>query len=152
VVSQRNAMTGTGVCRQIRLDLGVYLLGAIGAADRSAVDAHLAWCAACRDELAELAGLPGLLSRVTADDADSLVRYHDDGYHAGYESSADLSLHLLLRRAARLRWQRMWPRMAAAAGAGLIAGASAVAALERYRTAPYWTRRALAGRRSGDPP
>jgi predicted anti-sigma-YlaC factor YlaD len=125
-------MTATTVCRQIRLDLGVYLLGAIGTADRSAVDAHLASCAACRDELVQLAGLPGLLSRVTADDAERLFLQHDDGWRGGHEMSADLSLHLLLRRAARLRRQRMWPRMAAAAGAGLLAGAGAVAASERY--------------------
>jgi anti-sigma factor RsiW len=46
-------MTTTAVCRQVRLDLGAYLLGAIGTADRSAVDAHLASCAACRDELVQ---------------------------------------------------------------------------------------------------
>lgn len=125
-------MTTTAVCRQIRLDLGVYLLGAIGTADRSAVDAHLASCAACRDELIQLACLPGLLSRVTADDAERLFLQHHDGCHCGSETSVDLSLHLLLRRAARLRRQRMWPRMAAAVGAGLIAGAAAVAASERY--------------------
>jgi predicted anti-sigma-YlaC factor YlaD len=70
-------MTSTSVCQEIRLDLGVYLLGAIGTADRRAVGAHLACCADCRDALAELAGLPGLLSRVTADDAESLVLHHE---------------------------------------------------------------------------
>jgi predicted anti-sigma-YlaC factor YlaD len=143
-------MTTTGVCQQVRLDLGVYLVGAIGTADRGAVDAHLACCAACRDQLAELAGLPGLLRRVTADDADSPVLYHNDGYSAGYESSADLSLHLLLRHAARLRRQRMWARVVAAACAGLIAGAGAVAASGRYLIVPYRTRRARMGQRSGD--
>jgi predicted anti-sigma-YlaC factor YlaD len=64
-------MTGTGACAEIRLELGVYLVGAIGAADRSAVHSHLASCADCRNVVAELAGLPGLLHRVTADDADS---------------------------------------------------------------------------------
>jgi hypothetical protein len=62
-------MTVTGVCGEIRLELGVYVLGAIGA-DRRAVEAHLACCACCRNELAELAGLPGLLNRLTAGDAD----------------------------------------------------------------------------------
>jgi anti-sigma factor RsiW len=64
---------------QFRLELGVYVLGAIGAADRSAVESHLAGCADCRNELAELAALPGLLGRVTADEAESLVLPPDDG-------------------------------------------------------------------------
>lgn len=131
-------MTGTGACGEIRLELGVYVLGAIEAAGRSAVDAHLACCPGCRNELAELAGLPGLLSRVTADEADNLVPYR--------------GLRWLLGRAARLRRHRMWPRMAAPAGAGLIAGASAgaVAASERYETVPYRTRRTIMGKQSGD--
>jgi predicted anti-sigma-YlaC factor YlaD len=87
-------MTTTALCRQIRLDLGVYLLGAIDTADRSAVDAHLAFCAVCRDELVQLAGLPGLLSRVTADDAELLFLQLDDGCRGGTETSIDLGLRL----------------------------------------------------------
>jgi anti-sigma factor RsiW len=114
------------VCRKLRLDLGVYLVGALGAADRRAVGAHLACCAKCRDELAELAGLPGLLRRVTADAANALVPRHDECDGAGREpSSADLSLQLLLRRAARRQRHRGWPRMAAANSFRLIAGALA---------------------------
>lgn len=47
--------------------LGVYVLSAAGAAERRAVEEHLPGCAACREELARLAPLPGLLSRVAAD-------------------------------------------------------------------------------------
>jgi predicted anti-sigma-YlaC factor YlaD len=139
-------MTDTSVCGKLRLDLGVYLVGALGAADRSAVGAHLACCAKCRDQLAELAGLPGLLRRVTADAANALVPRHDEGDSAGREPSADLSLQLLLRRAARRQRHRRWPRMAANS-VRLIAGAAA--ASKRYATVPYWTRRAITGKRSG---
>ncbi len=66
-------------CGEVRLELGVYVLGAIAAGDRSAVGAHLACCADCRDELAELAGLPGLLSRVPADEAERIVRHPGEG-------------------------------------------------------------------------
>jgi anti-sigma factor RsiW len=147
-------MTGTGACGEIRLELGVYVLGAIEAAGRSAVDAHLACCPGCRNELAELTGLPGLLSRVTADEADNLVPYRGDGGGGRLELSPDLGLRWLLGRAARLRRHRMWPRMAAPAGAGLIASAGAsagaVAASERYETVPYRTRRTIMGKQSGD--
>jgi hypothetical protein len=54
-----------GGCAEIRLSLGAYVLGALDPADRGRVDAHLATCAECRDELASFAGLPGLLGRVS---------------------------------------------------------------------------------------
>lgn len=47
-----------------RGSLGSYLLGALGPAERQAVDAHLADCTRCRDELSSYAGVPGLLSRL----------------------------------------------------------------------------------------
>jgi anti-sigma factor RsiW len=48
-----------------RLSLGAYVLGALDPVERSEVEAHVSACPLCRDELAELSGLPGLLSRVT---------------------------------------------------------------------------------------
>jgi hypothetical protein len=56
-------------CARIRTELGVHVIGAIEPADRARVDRHLASCPRCRDELAMLAGLPGLLHRVAADPA-----------------------------------------------------------------------------------
>jgi anti-sigma factor RsiW len=61
-------MTGSGKCGEIRRTLGVYLLGAISPADRSALGRHLGDCAECKEELAQLAGLPGLLGTVPAAD------------------------------------------------------------------------------------
>ncbi|WP_187357010.1 anti-sigma factor family protein, partial [Actinomadura sp. CNU-125] len=54
----------TDHCGDVRAALGVYVVGAIDPAERALVDAHLAGCPACRDELAGLAGLPALLGRV----------------------------------------------------------------------------------------
>lgn len=51
-------------CAEVRISLGVYVLGAIDPAERAMVDAHLATCRECRDELAGLASLPALLARV----------------------------------------------------------------------------------------
>lgn len=50
-------------------DLGAYLLGSLAPAERAGVDRHLAGCALCRAELAALAPLPGLLGRLTAEEA-----------------------------------------------------------------------------------
>jgi anti-sigma factor RsiW len=49
--------------------LGAYVLGALEREERSRLEAHLETCAVCREELEELAPLPGLLSRLTVDEA-----------------------------------------------------------------------------------
>ena len=56
-------MDASGTCASVRSQLGVYLTGSILPADRAVVVRHLASCPACRSELADLAGLPGLLRR-----------------------------------------------------------------------------------------
>jgi predicted lipoprotein with Yx(FWY)xxD motif len=53
-------------CADIRAQLGVYVFGAITPGDRATVVRHLNGCPRCRDELAGLAGLPGLLIRPSA--------------------------------------------------------------------------------------
>ncbi|WP_228003119.1 anti-sigma factor family protein [Nocardia australiensis] len=45
-----------------QLMLGGYVLGGLTAADRAAVDTHIADCRACRRELAEFAVIPSLLA------------------------------------------------------------------------------------------
>lgn len=45
-----------------------YVLGALPAAERPAFEAHLEACPDCRRTVADLAGLPGLLARVSPDD------------------------------------------------------------------------------------
>jgi len=60
-------------CPEARISLGVYVLGAIDPAERAQVDAHLATCRDCRDELAGLASLPALLARVSTEEAIALA-------------------------------------------------------------------------------
>jgi anti-sigma factor RsiW len=52
-------------CDDARLSLGVYVLGSLDEPDRTRLLRHLRGCAACRDELADLAPLPALLGRLT---------------------------------------------------------------------------------------
>lgn len=49
--------------------LGSYVLGALDASDRAAVEEHLKTCVPCRTELLTFAGLPGLMGRLTAQEA-----------------------------------------------------------------------------------
>jgi len=53
----------------LQRSLGSYVMGALDPAERAEVEAHLPGCAACARELASYAGLPGLLSRLTIDEA-----------------------------------------------------------------------------------
>jgi anti-sigma factor RsiW len=49
------------------LDVAPYLLGAISAGERRSLEQHLESCSTCRDEVIQLAGLPGLLWRAWVD-------------------------------------------------------------------------------------
>ena len=47
----------------VKLLLGAYVLGGLGEPDLREVQDHLPTCSTCRDELADLAALPGLMRR-----------------------------------------------------------------------------------------
>jgi anti-sigma factor RsiW len=109
-------VTGDTVCAPIRLELGVYLLGAIEPAQRARVDQHLATCPSCRAELAGLAGLPALLRRVPADVATQLPP--DEAMPA----APGRPLSALLGQMARARRRKAILTVAAALAAGFAAG------------------------------
>ena len=48
--------------------IGAYVLGALDLREHLAMEKHLGVCAICRQELIEVAHLPGLLHRLTLDD------------------------------------------------------------------------------------
>jgi len=53
----------TGPC-PYEMDDGAYILGALSPAERAEFERHLAGCPPCRDSMAQLAVLPGLLGRL----------------------------------------------------------------------------------------
>jgi hypothetical protein len=115
------SVTGAGspTCRDMRMLLGVYVVGAIDPAERAQVDEHLSECPACRDELAGLAGLPAMLGRVPEADVAKLA-----GNVVSLPEQAEPSpelLNSLLRHVAARRRARMWRGIAAAAAAAVIA-------------------------------
>jgi hypothetical protein len=120
-------MTGAGKCADVRLVLGVYVLGAADPAERTLVRMHLAWCRDCREELTGLAGLPGLLRRVPAAEADKLLA-SDAGPGGRAGPPADGALPGLLARAARTRRIRRWLALTATAAAVVLAAGTGVAA------------------------
>ncbi len=118
-------MNGHGECARARLELGVYLLGAIEPARRAFVEGHLAACPACRAELALLAGLPALLRRVPVGVAMHL------GPDDAVASAPGPPLSALLGRVSRAR-RRRWCLTVAVA---LIAGFTAASALQALHAA-----------------
>lgn len=118
-------------CREIRQLLGVYVVGAIDPSERALVDDHLGQCPLCRDELAGLAGLPAMLSRIPAADVqrmDAAVTY----LPAPQEPSDEM-LTSLLRKVSVKRSSRMWRSVAAVAAAAVIAAGGAAATMQLTR-------------------
>jgi hypothetical protein len=115
-------MTQAIECPEARVSLGVYVLGAIDPADRALVDAHLTTCRDCRDELAGLAGLPALLSRVSAEEAFALAGVEGPSSEArtgGQEAPPELLASVIDLTAARRR-RRRWREAGLAVAAALI--------------------------------
>jgi hypothetical protein len=117
-------MTGLSGCGDVRLALGVYVVGAIEPAERTIVDIHLSHCPACREELAGLAGLPALLGHVPARDVERLAA---SGATGNPEEPPPELLSSLLRRVAARRRARKWRTITVAAAAAVIAVAGGLA-------------------------
>ncbi|TDE97416.1 hypothetical protein EXU48_04265 [Occultella glacieicola] len=52
---------------------GAYVLGALSPTERREYEAHLEGCPTCRTAVTDLAGMPGLLAQVSAEDARTLL-------------------------------------------------------------------------------
>jgi hypothetical protein len=84
------------------------------------VDAHLATCRDCRDELAGLAGLPALLARV---DPDEISRLSDDvGRAVTSDRPPEELLDTVLSLADARRRKNRWRYLSLAAAAVVLAG------------------------------
>jgi anti-sigma factor RsiW len=114
-------------------DSGPYVLGALLSADREAYEQHLATCASCRDDVAELAVLPGLLGRLDLADVEAMPLFdptdadHDCPEEGKPQAAPALPglLSSATRHRARQRRRQRWR----VAGAALVAAAVAVLAL-----------------------
>jgi anti-sigma-K factor RskA len=131
-------VTLTWSCTEARLSLGVYVLGAIDPAERALVDAHLATCRDCRDELAGLAGLPALLARVNPDEV-SRIRADDAVPPAASQEPPEELLGTVLSLAEARKRRNRWRFVSAAAAvvviaAGLFGGLKAATSTTTTRT------------------
>jgi putative zinc finger protein len=117
-------------CADATVALGAYVIGSLEPAERADLEAHLAMCPACRDELAELAPLPGLLSRLSVEEALTGPPPVDDAMLERLLAAAQRER----RRVARGRWLA-----AAAAVVVLVAGTAGGVAGWRATHATSWT-------------
>jgi Putative zinc-finger len=110
--------------------LGAYVLGALEREERARLEAHLETCAICREELDRLAPLPGLLSRLTLEEAEVLETpelgpappEHSLQPEAGYSAAPlERALFAVARERRRSRLMR-----AAAVAAALVLAAVAL--------------------------
>jgi anti-sigma factor RsiW len=131
-------------CGDVRQALGVYVLGAIEAADHVLVERHLASCPPCTEELAGLAGLPALLEKVPPSEAAELAMQGP-----GDSRPPDPMLGSLLSRAARARRRRL-ATISVAAGAAVIAISGTMAYLRSRPRLHHLLRPEEPGR--GSPP
>ena len=131
-------MTQTRDCTEARPSLGVYVLGAIDPFERGLVDAHLATCQDCRDELAGLAGLPALLARVDPGEISRIST--DDPARSVTSDQPPEELLATVRNLAETRRRRTrWRYLSAAAAvvvlaAGLFGGLKAATSTTVTRT------------------
>jgi predicted anti-sigma-YlaC factor YlaD len=118
--------------------LGAYLVGSLDSRERAEVEAHLGTCQQCRDELGKLAPLPGLMSRISLDEAVS-----------GPPPVDDAMLERLLVAASTERSVARHRRWLAGAAAAVVLVGTPLAGVAVYHsaTATHWhTAVASAGR------
>jgi len=116
-------------CAAATQSLGTYLVGALDPRERADVEAHLASCPGCRDELAGLAALPGLMSRLTTEEV-----------LAGPPPVDDALLERMLATVARERRVARHRRWLAAAAAAVVLVGGGVGTVAAYHaaTGPDW--------------
>ena len=97
-----------------------YVLGALSPSDRRSYERHLAGCGLCREAVAELAGMPGLLGALSRDEAEELLE----------DSAAEVAAPPLADLAGAVRRSRLRRRgLAVAAAVVLLAGGTAAGGL-----------------------
>jgi anti-sigma factor RsiW len=106
-----------------------YVLGSLSASDRREFEAHMATCSQCREAVAELSGVPALLSQLDREDVAAINA--SEAVAGTSLATPKMSPELLPSLLATVRWRRRrtrvatWVASAAAAavlGVGVLVG------------------------------
>jgi hypothetical protein len=84
-----------------------YVLGSLSASERHEYEAHLSGCRPCREAVAEISGMPALLSQLDHDEVAAI----DDG-NDGTSPTPPLRPELLTSLLAKAQWRRRRRRLA----------------------------------------
>jgi Putative zinc-finger len=101
---------------EFAFDDGAYVLGALAPAERAAFERHLGGCGTCRESVAALAVLPGLLRRLDSATAVAVAQER-----AGSAPPTVLPRVLAAAATHRARVRRRWSAVAAVAAAACLA-------------------------------
>jgi len=112
-----------------------YVLGSLSAAERREFEAHIAHCPACREAVADLSGVPALLSQLGREEV-AAINESGPAPSAAPEMSPELLPSLL----ATVRWRRRRTRVVtwvASSAAAVVLGIGVFVGVEGYSsTAP----------------
>jgi anti-sigma factor RsiW len=106
--------------REQRERLGAYVLGALASAERHEVEAHLAACRECREEVARLSSLPPLLGRLSAAEARGGTLLPPSALAGRVLAGAEAAAGRLRRQVRRLRVAAAAAAVVALAAVGLV--------------------------------
>ncbi|OBI09466.1 hypothetical protein A5714_19605 [Mycobacterium sp. E2462] len=111
-----------------------YVLGSLSAAERREFETHMVQCPACREAVADLSGVPALLSQPSREDVAGI-----DTRGAELPEPPEMSPQLLPALLATVRWRRRRTRMVtwvASAAAAVVLGLGVFAGVQGYVTQP----------------
>lgn len=112
-----------------------YVLGSLSAAERREFEAHLTHCPACREGVADLSGVPALLSRLDRDEVAAM----DDPAAQSLPATPEMSPELLTSLLAKVSWRRRRSRVViwvAASAAAVVLAIGVLVGLHGYASSP----------------
>jgi anti-sigma factor RsiW len=114
-----------------------YVLGSLSAAERREYESHLTQCPQCREAVAELSGVPALLSQL---DRAEVASISESGGTAGTAfATPEMSPELLPTLLEKVRWRRRRARLttwAASAAAAAVLAVGVFVGVQDHSTAP----------------
>jgi len=113
-----------------------YVLGSLSASDRREFESHMAGCPACREAVADLSGVPALLSQL---DRSEVAAMNESGHPGSLPATPEISPQLLPSLMATVRFRRRRARVAtwvASSAAAVVLGIGVLVGVEGHSSTP----------------